>query len=156
MHAYLHSSRLAAADGGTVYYRNLDVHQTLIPVNADFTGCTPAHFLFYIGGHRHCDICTPLPAPFDNQLMIHVAAADWTVASGHDDDLLAHAQVNFKNIPTSNDANVKACVDDPDYRINKMTLDFTDGIISIERIGACHTAGGRVRSTISWPMTRYR
>lgn len=150
MDAYLHSYNLTTPEGDTVYYQNLNAAQTLIPVIADFEGNSPCHFLFYIGGHRHCDICTMLPEPFADQLMIHVTTSDWTVASSTDDDLLSHAQVNFDHYPHKDDANIKADENDPDYRINKMTLDFDNGLITIERIGAQHTAAGRLRSNITF------
>jgi predicted phosphodiesterase len=152
MDAYLHGYNLTDSAGGTVYYQNLNAAQTLIPVVADFEGHTPCHFLFYLGGHRHCDICTPLPEPYSDQLMIHVTAADWTVTASTDDDLLSHAQESTKAYPVKNDVNVKACESDPDYRINKMTLDFGARLITIDRLGAQHTAGGRLRTTIVFPF----
>lgn len=136
-------------------YENLDKGSagtstnTTISVNASFAGNSPARFIGYFGGHRHCDIAIPLPAPYADQRMVHIAAADWVVASSSDNDLLAQAQENYQSSYNASDRNVKVS-GNADYCINEVTLDFAQGTMRIDRIGASNTRGGRVRNTITF------
>lgn len=136
-------------------YENLNngasgtANNTTITVNASFAGNAPCRFLFYIGGHRHCDIVSPLPSPYGDQMMMHIAAADWVVASSADNDLLSHAQESYPSTYNANDCNEKVS-GNADYCINKVVIDFEKGTINIDRIGASKTNGGRTRNTITF------
>lgn len=147
MNAYMSHTSL------TTTYENLNKGaegtstNTTIEINADFAnGNQPCHFLFYIGGHRHCDIVTRMPEPFGNQLMMHIATSDYAVASSYDNDLFSEAQDNQPSSYNSSDINVRVPGNEV-YTINKVTLDFTNGEILINRIGAKYTHGGRTRDT---------
>ena len=137
---------------------NLDMDTTTITVNADFYGNPPCHFLFYIGGHRHCDIVHELPlvdnygvaTGFDRQMMMHVAAADWTVQSSKDDDLLIEYEDASRYEKTGY---LKADENDPDYRINKVVINFTSRQVTLLRIGATHTHHGTVRDAFEFSFT---
>lgn len=150
MNAYLSHTSL------TTTYENLNngvegtANNTTITINADFAnGNQPCHFLFYIGGHRHCDIVTPMPSPFSNQLMMHIATSDYFVASSKDNDLFSAAQENYPNSYNANDRNVRVTGNGL-YAINKVTIDFANGTIKIDRIGEQNTDGGRTRNTITF------
>lgn len=139
-------------------HKNLDKAETTISVNADFNGNIPGHFLFYIGGHRHCDFIHELPlvdengipTGFDKQMMIHIAAADWTVQSSTDDDLL----IKYKDPSRyENTGYRKADESDPDYRLNKIVINFLDGKVAIERIGATHTHHNTMRDEYEFNFT---
>jgi len=139
-------------------HTNLDEDSTAITVNADFQGNTPCHFLFYIGGHRHCDIVHELPlvdnygfaTGFDRQMMIHVAAADWTVQSSKDDDLLVEY---FDASRYEKTGYSKANENDPDYRINKLIINFTSRKVILKRIGATHTNHDTIRDEYEFEFT---
>ncbi len=137
---------------------NLNKAKTTITVNADFYGNTPCHFLFYIGGHRHCDFVHELPlvdnygvaTGFDKQMMMHIAAADWTVQSSKDDDLLIEYEDASRYEKTGY---LKADENDPDYRINKVVINFTSRRVTLSRIGATHTHHGTVRDAFEFSFT---
>lgn len=150
MNAYLSHTSL------TTTYENLNKGaegtstNTTITINADFAnGNRPCHFLFYLGGHRHCDIGTYMPAPYSSQLMMHIATSDYAVASSYDNDLFSEAQDSQPSSYNSSDINVRVTGNEV-YTINKVTLDFDEGKIKIDRIGAKYTHGGRTRNTITF------
>jgi len=147
-------------------HKNLNSGNNTFTVNANFAGNAPCHFLFYIGGHRHCDIAHILPlvdnngnqTGFGNQFMIHTAAADWTVQQATNDDLLEQ----YADSSRYNGIGYrKSASDTHGYRLNRITIDFAKqgGEIKIERIGDMHTfvrngstytESGRIRNSIKF------
>lgn len=127
-------------------------------VNANFAGNVPCHFLFFVNGHRHCDVVHELPlldengtaTGFNNQMMLQIAAADWTVQSSKDDDLLIET---YDTSRYDNTAYSKADESDPGYRINRVTIDFDNETVCIQRIGDMHTHESVVRNTYSFDFT---
>jgi hypothetical protein len=160
MRAYMHQENLSFSYEN---YANRGGHGTLT-VAKDFRNHTPATFLCYIGGHRHEDICGYIPyTQWSDQLMLFVTAGDARVIYSTEDDLLW----NF-----SGDSGSKYASDEPNYRINDITIDFTRQRITLKRIGKKTTAlynttadlqsnppverphGGRVRDQITFPFKK--
>lgn len=145
VYAYMHKQVLNMA------YNNYGGGSTPdITINESFSG-NPATFLFFIGGHRHCDICTYLPnetgatngGDWRDQLMLYITAADTSIDWQVDDDL-GGKKTDVTPTPTNTDT----------YRLNEVTLDFSEKTITVKRYGACNTAGGRVRDEITFPFKK--
>lgn len=123
-----------------------------ITINEDFSamGHDPATFLFYLGGHRHADICTYLPnegtgKDWSNQLMLYITCGDKSISWQMDDDLGGTGNSWGAPATPSNTYT---------YRVNQVTLDFGEKTITVTRYGACNTAGGRVRSSVTFPFKK--
>ncbi len=121
-----------------------------ITINEDFSSINPATFLFYLGGHRHTDICSYLPnegenKDWSNQLMLYITCGDKGINYQYDDDL---GGTGASWSPPSTPSNAYT------YRINQVTLDFGAKTINVTRIGATNTAGGRVRDQITFPFKK--
>lgn len=145
MYAYMHKQTLAMT------YNNYGGGSTPdITINESFTS-NPATFLFWLGGHRHCDIGTYLPnesgasdgGDWSDQLMLYVTCGDKSINYQYDDDL---GGTGSAVTPTPTNAYT--------YRLNEVELDFENETIKVTRIGACNTAGGRVRNTITFPFKK--
>lgn len=144
MDAYLNKRSLSLAynnkGGGTP--KDITISET-------FTG-NPCTFLFWIGGHQHCDIGTYLPdesnetdgGDWSNQLMLFVTADYYYTMYQSNDDLGGR----YTNLPIPSNPVT--------YRINEVELDFELQTIKVTRIGAQNTAGGRVRNTITFPFKK--
>lgn len=104
-----------------------------LTVNADFTACTPANFLFHIGGHTHWDVVEYLPS-YPRQLQIIIDEAETNKYTYSD---LARNEAN-----------------DSAYLLNKVTLDFNTRTIKLERIGAHVTDSGATRDSIEFPFVK--
>lgn len=142
--AYMHKSSVSIAynnkGGGTP--KDINVNET-------FSG-NPATFLFYMGGHMHCDIGYYLPdesnetdgGNWSDQLMLFITAADQATLYQSNDDLGGR----YTNLPIPSNPVT--------YRINEVELDFDAETIKVTRIGAQNTAGGRVRNTITFPFKK--
>lgn len=146
MNAYLNKHRLVMTynnKGGSSSNPDITIDET-------FSG-KPATFLFYIGGHRHCDICTYLPnesvatdgGDFSDQLMLYITCGDKNISYQYDDDLGGTGSA-VTPTPTNTDT----------YRLNEVTLDFGEQTIKVKRYGAKNTAGGRVRDEITFPFVK--
>jgi hypothetical protein len=83
-------------------------------------------------------------------MMIHVAAADWTVQSSKDDDLLVEY---FDASRYEKTGYSKANENDPDYRINKLIINFTSRKVILKRIGATHTNHDTIRDEYEFEFT---
>lgn len=93
-------------------------------IDADFTQCSPAKFLFYMGGHMHMDALAYLyNHPTQLQILID---RDGNVSASHSD-------------LTGADAN---------YCLNQYTINMETGDILIQRIGRQQTVGGNTRDEI--------
>lgn len=149
--AYIHKETL------TMTYNNYGGGSTPdITINKTFSG-TPATFLFWLCGHMHCDIVDYIPNEsalnyggesgdnWSDQLLMDITAADTRVNWASEDDLGGYVNDNPPANPPQNDYT---------YRLNKVTLDFGKKTIRLDRIGACNTAGGRVRNTITFPFKK--
>ncbi len=104
-------------------------------VNADFTNPnnTPAKFWGYVFGHLHYDLTTPVPnSQFSGQLLMGITRGSYVYGTSENDDLVNNA---------------------PNYRINKVTIDFEQESVTIERIGQQLTNGGRTRDRIVFDMS---
>lgn len=153
MQAYLHKESLSLNYNN--YGRSSSGYD--ITINKDFSAGHPATFLFWLCGHMHCDIVTYLPDEtnlnyngeagddWSDQLLLDIAAADQYVNWASEDDL--GGMVN-NVIPSDAPSN------DYTYRINKVELDFDNKTITVTRIGACNTVGGRVRDEIEFPFVK--
>lgn len=97
-----------------------DKNNTMISVNEDFSNNNPAKFLFHLGGHLHWDDCEYHPN-YNNQLMLYVSSCRggiYGTGSGQECGDLTR---------TDTDGN---------FCINKITVDFENNKINIDRIGA--------------------
>lgn len=146
IYAYMHKQQL------NMTYNNYNGNASNpdITINEDFSQVTPATFLFFIGGHRHADICTYLPdetqsggGDWSDQLMLYITCGDAGINYQYDDDLGGTGSAVTPK-PTNTDT----------YRLNEVELDFGEQTITVERIGACNTAGGRVRSSVTFPFVK--
>ena len=158
--AYMHQENLSFQYSNRA---NMGGHGTLT-VAKDFRNHTPATFLCYIGGHQHEDICGYIPYDdWNDQLMLHVAAGDSAVWQSTQDDLLW----NFRNGSYGWDVHAdRYATNEPSYRINEVTIDFSTRSITVKRIGNKTTAlydstngaarphGGRVRDQITFPFKK--
>lgn len=147
MRAYMHKENLSFT-----YTNKIGNHGTLT-VAKDFSNRTPATFLFYIGGHLHCDLCGYLPnIQWADQLMLHITAGYYYTRYSTEDDLLTNFDTTYK-------VGQKYVTSEPDYRINKVTVDFTHRRIIVERIGQMTTAPygslpSRVRDEVVFPFKK--
>lgn len=147
MYAYMHKQTLALT------YNNYGGGSTPdITINESFSG-NPATFLFWLGGHRHCDIGTYLPnesgesdgGDWSDQLMLYITCGDKNISYQYDDDLGGSGNSwGAPATPTNTHT----------YRVNQVTLDFGEQTITVERIGACNTARGRVRTSVTFPFKK--
>jgi hypothetical protein len=146
MSAYMSGSVL------TMTYNNYNGNASNpdITINEDFRGINPATFLFYLGGHRHADIAYYLPnegsgKDWSDQLMLYITCGDKSINYQYDDDLGG----------TGNSWGAPATPTNTyTYRVNQVTLDFGAKTITVERIGACNTARGRVRTSVTFPFKK--
>jgi len=102
-------------------------------ITADFSNMAnnPATFWGYIFGHLHLDMCAFVPDPaFPNQPMLGVNCSDYNSGAQTGDDLITDDGRDY------------------DYRVNKVTLDFDNRTVLVERIGQQVTVGGRTRDKI--------
>lgn len=140
MKAYMDKSALSLT------YTNRNGNNTPIVIDEVFSD-EPATFLFFMGGHRHADICYYLPDEstmqggddWSDQLMLYVTCSYSGTSGQVDDDL------NINGYPVNGD---------PIYRINEIELDFVAKTIKVTRIGAQNTAGGRVRNEVIFPFKK--
>lgn len=148
IYAYMHKQVLSLT------YNNYEGGATPdITINENFSGVNPATFLFWIGGHRHADICTYLPdesqetdgGDWSDQLMLYITCGDKSISWQMDDDLGG----------TGNSWGAPATPTNTyTYRLNEVTLDFGEQTIKVKRYGAKNTAGGRVRDEITFPFKK--
>lgn len=96
---------------------------TTMDINSDFTKCAPAKFLFYAGGHMHCDAL--------GHLYTHTDQLQVLVDKGGTSD-------SYSDLTGA----------DADYCLNKYTVNMETGDILIERIGRQQTQGGQTRDRI--------
>lgn len=156
MKAYLHQENLSFSYDN---YADRGGHGTLA-VAKDFRNHVPAHFLFYLGGHQHEDICGYIPyTDWADQLMIFVAAGDSSVRYSNQDDLLWNYDWRYET-------SERYAQDEPSYRVNEVVIDFATRSITVTRIGNKTTApkdstdgadrpnGSRVRTTITFPFKK--
>jgi hypothetical protein len=157
MRAYLHKESVNFSF--SCQYADRDGNQS-INVVKDYSGVTPAKFLFYIGGHLHFDLHSYIKQQeWSDQLMLYVTAGDSGCQYAETDDLLWNYNV-------SKDSGVRYASGEPSYRINKVSIDFVNETITVERLGNKTTAptdttggtarplGSRVRSSITFPLVK--
>lgn len=147
MNAYLNKQRLVMTynnKGGSSNNPDITIDET-------FSG-NPATFLFWLGGHRHTDICTYLPnesgttdgGNWAGQLMIYISCADRGILYQYDDDLGGNGSALPK--PSTQSAET--------YRLNEVEIDFYAKTIKVTRHGDKNTSGGRVRDVITFPFKK--
>lgn len=123
-----------------------------ITINEDFSQDNPATFLFYLGGHRHADICTYLPnetgatdgGDWSDQLMLYITTAHRDISYQYDDDLGGSS--NWLGTPSVQSTDK--------YRFNEVELDFDAKTITVTRYGDQKTYGGRVRNEVVFPFVK--
>ena len=119
-------------------------------VDVDFTSVEePAKFWCYLFGHLHCDVCFFAPSEtFPNQLLLGMNCSDYNVSNQGGDDLY-HAW----NSSLDSDGYKEVAGNSAQQgRVNKVTLDFTNNTVLIERIGQQKTIGGRIRDKIMFNL----
>ena len=148
MDAYLNRKSLSMT------YNNLNGNSSSpdVTINEDFRLTLPCNFLFYVGGHTHCDNCGYLPneenetqgGDWSKQLMLYITAADRSVSYASWDDLGG----------TGTQLGTPASPSSESYRINLVDIDFASQTIYIERIGDKNTVSGRVRTKNVFPFKK--
>lgn len=159
MEGYLHSENMNFTYQEVFYELGANTTKNVTVVK-DFSNKTPAYFLGYVCGHAHGDCIGYLPnEDWSDQLMMCIPSADSSTGYSQRDDLL------WKIKTASPYSGTQYASDEPSYRINKLTIDFTAKTLTIERIGNKTTArystgttlrpyGNRVRNSITFPFIK--
>lgn len=156
MKGYLHSENMNFTYQESFYELGKTTIKN-VSVTKDFSNNEPAYFLGFVCGHAHGDCVGYLPnEDWNDQLMMCVPSADSSTAYSSRDDLLW--KINSGK-------GTRYASDEPSYRINKLTIDFTAQTLTIERIGNKTSAkystgttprpyGNRVRNSITFPFIK--
>lgn len=156
MKGYLHSENMSFTYQESFYELGSTTVKNVL-VTKDFTNNEPAYFLGFVCGHAHGDCVGYLPnEDWSDQLMMCVPSGDSSIAYSSRDDLLW--KINSGK-------GTRYASDEPSYRINKLTIDFTAKTLTIERIGNKTSAkystgttlrpyGNRVRNSITFPFIK--
>ena len=104
-----------------------DVNGTQLTINEDFSASTPCKFLFHIGGHTHWDVCEYLPL-FPEQLQLVI----------DQDRPHQYKSSDLKRITGDESA----------YCINRVTIDFDEKKVKLQRIGAHITDSNKNRQNL--------
>lgn len=156
MKAYLHKENLDTT------WANKNTNFPTLTLQKDFSQHEPGTLVGWMFGHIHNDVIGYMPYPakgYDDQLLIGICAGDSRVPWASFDDLLC-------DFTGSQGQGVKWATSEPTYRINEITIDFTDGTINIKRHGNKTTApnsksdgtgtvrpyGGRVRDEVTFQL----
>ncbi|MCS2336737.1 metallophosphoesterase [Bacteroides sp. BFG-606] len=108
-----------------------DVNGTQLTINEDFSASTPCQFLFHIGGHTHWDVCEYLPL-YPEQLQLVI-------------DQDRPQQYKYSDL-------IRSTTDESAYCINRVTIDFDEKKVKLERIGAHLTDSNKNRQNLEFKL----